>query len=77
MAPGAGAGAVDGPGPAGGRSSRRAALVPAVAVLSGFAVGALVVIVTGRSPGDMFRALLQAATGVSLRAGAFNPRYLG
>ncbi len=56
---------------------RPAALVPLVAILSGFAVGAAVVVATGRSPGDMFRALLQSATGVSLQTGAFNPRYLG
>jgi general nucleoside transport system permease protein len=56
---------------------RTAALVPFIAILSGFALGALVVIVTGRSPGDMFRAMLQGATGVNLRAGSINPRYLG
>ncbi len=56
---------------------RPAALVPVIAILSGFALGALVVIVTGRSTGDMFRAVLQGATGVNLGAGTFNPRYLG
>ncbi len=56
---------------------RPAALVPFIAILSGFALGALVVIVTGRSPGDMFRAMLQGAIGLDLRSGTFNPRYLG
>lgn len=56
---------------------RPAALVPLLAVLAGFVLGAVVLVVTGRSPGDMFRALLQGATGVNLRAGTFNPRYPG
>ncbi len=56
---------------------RRSALVPLVAVVLGFALGALVVVVTGRSAGDMFLALLQGGTGVNLGAGTFNPRYLG
>ncbi len=56
---------------------RPATLVPLVAILSGFALGALVVVVTGRSPADMFRAMLQGATGWNVEAGTFNPRYIG
>ncbi len=58
-------------------NGRRAALVPLVAILLGFALGALVVVVTGRSAGDMFRAMLQGGTGVNLETGTLNPRYLG
>jgi general nucleoside transport system permease protein len=57
--------------------ARRAVLVPLVAVLLGFALGALVVTATGRSPLDMLGAMLQGASGLNLRAGTFNPRYLG
>ena len=56
---------------------RRAALVPALAILLGFALGALVVAMTGRSPADMFAALLQGLSGVNLAARSFNPRYPG
>ncbi len=52
-------------------------LVPLVAILLGFALGALVLIVTGRNPGAMFLAMFQGATGVNLKAGSFNPRYIG
>jgi general nucleoside transport system permease protein len=56
---------------------RRTALVPLLAIVLGFALGALVVVLTGRSPADMFAALFQGLTGVNLAAGSFNPRYPG
>ncbi len=52
----------------------RPALVSLVAIVLGFALGTLVVVITGRSPGDMALAMLQGATGLNLRAGSFNPR---
>jgi simple sugar transport system permease protein len=55
---------------------KSALLVPLVAILLGFALGAIVIIVTGRSPAAMFQSMLQAATGI-LQDGGFNPRYIG
>jgi general nucleoside transport system permease protein len=58
-------------------ASRRASLVPLLAILLGFALGAVVVVVTGRSPADMFAAMLQGLSGVNLRGHSFNARYPG
>ena len=58
------------------KAGRQALLVPLVAILLGFALGALVIVFTGRNPGAMFLAMLQAATGLS-PGGEFNPRYIG
>lgn len=57
--------------------SRSALLVPVVAVLLGFALGAAVLVATDRSPIDMFYAMLQSVSGKNLRADTFNPRYIG
>ena len=57
--------------------SRSALVVPVIAILLGFALGAAVLIATGRSPIDMFYAMLQSVSGKNLRAGSFNPRYIG
>jgi simple sugar transport system permease protein len=54
-----------------------ALIVPLVAILLGFALGAIILAVTGRNPAAMFMALLQGLTGVNVGAGTFNPRYIG
>jgi simple sugar transport system permease protein len=54
-----------------------AVLVPMAAVLLGFVVGSIVILITGKSPLLMFNAMLQGVTGISLSAGTFNPRYIG
>lgn len=54
-----------------------AVLVPLAAVLLGFVVGSVVILLTGKSPLLMFNAMLQGVTGVNLAAGTFNPRYIG
>jgi simple sugar transport system permease protein len=54
-----------------------ALLVPLAAILLGFALGAVVLAVTGRNPAAMFMALLQGLSGVNVGAGTFNPRYIG
>jgi simple sugar transport system permease protein len=46
-----------------------------VAVVLGFAVGALIIVATGRSPGAMFSAMFQSFTGLSGQG--FNARYVG
>jgi general nucleoside transport system permease protein len=59
-------------------SAKRASLlVPLVSILLGFALGSAVLAATGRNPAAMFLALFQGLTGVSLKAGSFNPRYIG
>ena len=58
-------------------NSRSKFLIPLVAILLGFALGAAVLVATGRSPIDMFHAMLQSVSGKNLRAGTFNPRYIG
>ncbi len=52
--------------------------VPLVAVLLGFLLGAIVIILTGKSPLAMIIAMVRTLTGLDLsgRAG-FNPRYVG
>jgi len=54
-----------------------AVLVPLAAVLLGFVVGSIVILITGKSPLLMFNAMLQGVTGINLSAGTFNPRYIG
>jgi simple sugar transport system permease protein len=56
---------------------RSALLIPLVAVLLGFGLGAIVLVATGRDPASMFLALLQGLSGVNAKAGTFNPRYIG
>lgn len=50
-------------------------IVSLVAIVLGFAVGAVILLATGRSPGAMFGAMLQSFTG--LGPAGFNPRYVG
>jgi ABC-type uncharacterized transport system permease subunit len=54
-----------------------AILIPLVAVLLGFALGAIIIVATGRNPGAMFMAMLQGVSGLNLARGTFNPRYIG
>ena len=55
----------------------RRLLLPLLAILAGFALGAAVLAATGRSPSAMFLAMLQGCTGINGAAGTFNPRYIG
>ncbi|HOJ98801.1 MAG TPA: ABC transporter permease [Termitinemataceae bacterium] len=60
------------------RREQRRIVVPLVAVLLGFLVGALVIIVTGRSPAVLFISLIRTLTGMDPSgASDFNPRYVG
>jgi simple sugar transport system permease protein len=52
-------------------------LIPLFAVFLGFVVGAIVVLITGKSPLLMFNAMFQGVTGVNLIRGGFNPRLIG
>lgn len=52
-------------------------LLPILAVLFGFALGASILLVTGKSPLAMLEAMLQGVTGINLKAGSFNARYVG
>ncbi len=54
-----------------------ALVIPLVAILLGFALGASVLVATGRDPAAMFLALFQGLSGVDVDAGTFNPRYIG
>jgi simple sugar transport system permease protein len=58
-------------------NSRFKLLIPLMAILLGFVLGAAILIVTGRSPVDMCYALIQSVSGKNLTAGTFNPRYIG
>jgi len=55
---------------------KSALLIPLVAILLGFALGALVIVATGRNPVAMFQSMLQGATGL-VPGGDWNPRYIG
>jgi simple sugar transport system permease protein len=52
-------------------------LLPLVAILFGFALGATILLVTGKAVLPMFEAMLQGVTGINLQAGSFNSRYIG
>ena len=52
-------------------------IIPLVSILLGFALGAVVLVATGRNPASMFLALFQGVTGFTSKTGAFNPRYVG
>ncbi|GAB1484733.1 ABC transporter permease [Treponema sp.] len=60
-------------------AKRRAQLiVPLVAVLLGFILGAIVIVVTGKSPLGMLLALVRTLTGFDLSGrGDYNARYVG
>lgn len=56
--------------------------VPMVAIFLGFSVGILIMIVTGRDPLDIFRALFRTVSGIDTTKfgtgkDVFNPRYIG
>ncbi|MDR0730621.1 MAG: ABC transporter permease [Treponema sp.] len=52
-------------------------LVSVLVVLLGFAIASILVVVTGRSPGGMYSALLQVVSGLDARRGVWNIRYVG
>jgi simple sugar transport system permease protein len=57
-------------------------VVPIIAVLLGFLVGILIMLMTGRDPIDIFRALIRATAGIDTSkfgtgSSVFNPRYVG
>jgi general nucleoside transport system permease protein len=55
----------------------RAFLLPLLAILFGFALGAAVLVATGKSPVAMLEAMAKGVTGLDLRDGSFNPRHIG
>ncbi|MEW6564013.1 MAG: ABC transporter permease [Spirochaetota bacterium] len=61
------------------KSNKRLQLiVPLIAVLLGFVLGSIVIIVTGKSPGAMFLALGRTMTGIDFSGRAdLNMRYVG
>ncbi len=52
-------------------------MVPLFAVALGFALGSIVVLITGKNPLMMFNAIIQGSTGINLARGGFNPRHIG
>ena len=58
-----------------GRGARL--LLPLLAILFGFALGALVLVVTGKSPVGMFGAMLQGVSGYNVESHTFNARHVG
>lgn len=52
-------------------------LVPMLAALAGFLVGAVVIVITGKNPLLMFNAMIQGVTGLNIARGTFNARYIG
>ena len=52
-------------------------LVSAVVVLLGFLAATLIIILIGRNPGGMYQSILQVLTGLDLRRGTWNSRYVG
>ncbi|GAB1432965.1 ABC transporter permease [Spirochaetota bacterium] len=52
-------------------------MVPLFAVVLGFALGSIVVLITGKNPLMMFNAIIQGSTGINLARGGFNPRHIG
>lgn len=57
-------------------------VVPIIAVLLGFGVGVVIMIVTGRNPFDIFLSLIKATVGFDIEniwegGRIFNPRYVG
>jgi len=59
------------------RKNRDKILIPLFAVFLGFVVGAIVVLITGKSPLLMFNAMFQGVTGINLLRGGFNSRLIG
>lgn len=57
-------------------------LIPLIAIIIGFLVGSIIMIVTGENPVDIFKSLLRAIFGIDVnKIGSgkkiFNPRYVG
>jgi len=53
-------------------------VLPIIAVLLGFLLGSLIMLLTGRSPLGMFAALIKGFLGIDIINGQpFNPRYIG
>jgi simple sugar transport system permease protein len=52
-------------------------LLSAAIVLLGFLAGTLLILLVGRNPGGMYSAILQVITGLDLRSGKWNARYIG
>ncbi len=59
------------------KNDRSKLLIPVIAVLLGFALGAAILLATGRQPTAMFQAMLQSVSGYKLSTGIFNSRYIG
>ena len=56
--------------------------VPLIAIFLGFSVGVLIMLLTGRDPLDIFRALFKTVSGIDVThfgtdLDIFNPRYIG
>jgi simple sugar transport system permease protein len=52
-------------------------LLSAAVVLLGFLAGTLLILLVGRNPSGMYQAILQVLTGLDLRRGTVNVRYIG
>jgi simple sugar transport system permease protein len=57
--------------------TRSDGLVSVAVVLLGFLVGTLLILLVGRNPSGMYQAILQVLTGLDLRRGTVNVRYIG
>ncbi|MDR1324725.1 MAG: ABC transporter permease [Treponema sp.] len=53
------------------------ALLSVAVVLLGFFVGTILILLVGRNPGGMYSAIVQVTTGLDLRSGRWNARYIG
>ncbi len=53
------------------------ALVSVIVVILGFLVATILVICVGRNPSGMYSAIVQVVTGLDLRTGRWNVRYIG
>jgi simple sugar transport system permease protein len=52
-------------------------LLSVAVVLLGFFVGTILILLVGRNPGGMYSAIVQVITGLDLRSGRWNSRYIG
>jgi simple sugar transport system permease protein len=55
----------------------RTLLLPLLAILFGFALGAAVLLATGKSPAAMLGAMVKGVSGLDLQDHTFNPRHVG
>jgi simple sugar transport system permease protein len=53
------------------------AFLSVAVVLLGFLVGTILILLVGRNPGGMYSAILQVISGLDLRSGRWNVRYIG